>query len=161
MWTKNNGILVKNAHLCRCLTMRKYVPEFTKTGFWKFCFVVLHDIRHGRTVWVSHIYGECVDVFISFCLFNSTVFNRLQGTTRSWTQKQCDDAFYYDMINACDCAYSGWYASLQLITCKGTAYAFWKAVRGFGRHYYSKKNKAYCKNECIIPYGSPKLTYFV
>ena len=98
-----------------------------------------------------------VIVFFHKCKPSYTVYELssfIQGVTRGWTRKQCDNAFYNDMYNACLCRYpSVW--SWKFYSCKGTALTLWKIVDVFSGSYFGKKVKDFCKKDCILPYGSP------
>ena len=58
------------------------------------------------------------------------------------------------MYNACLCKYpSVW--SWNFYGCRGAALTLWTVVDTFGASYFGKVEKDFCKNDCILPYGSP------
>jgi len=83
------------------------------------------------------------------------------GKTDQWTKDQCDNSFYNDMENQCLCNYPEWSQTLVYQACKLWAKTLWEVVHVFGGQYFIKDEQKFCKNECIIPFGSPNMTLLV
>ena len=84
-----------------------------------------------------------------------------QGTTRNWTREECDQALYQDASDACECSYPGILATAERLACKEMAEGIYMAVRVFSESYFSRKAQDFCENDCVVLYGSPKLSNLI
>jgi len=83
------------------------------------------------------------------------------GKTDSWTKDQCDETFLKDMENMCLCTYPSRYQALIYDACIVWAKTLYEVVHLFGGPYFTKVEKDFCKDKCILPYGSPNMTLLV
>eukprot|EP00111_Clytia_hemisphaerica_P019640 TCONS_00057940-protein len=83
------------------------------------------------------------------------------GTTDKWTKDECDDTFYYDMANMCECRYPSMYQYALRKMCELWSKTLYEVVHVFGGQYFTKEKKEFCKAKCILPHGSPNMTLLV
>jgi len=67
------------------------------------------------------------------------------GHMKKWSQKQCDDRFYHDMIKICNCRYP---IGLARINCHGAARLYWTGPRTVGHTLWTTDYHWYCNLPC-------------
>ena len=73
----------------------------------------------------------------------------------------CDTALYNDAVDACHCAYPGFLAGAERLACEEMAESIYMAVRVFSESYFSTHVKDFCLDDCVLPYGSPRLSNMI
>eukprot|EP00111_Clytia_hemisphaerica_P019639 TCONS_00057938-protein len=99
------------------------------------------------------------DKFTSSCNKHDVCYDC--GFARNWTRSDCDNTLYQDAVDACECAYPGFLASAERLACREMAESIYMAVRVFSESYFSTHIKDFCLNDCVLSYGSPKLSNMV
>ncbi|CAH3153867.1 unnamed protein product [Porites lobata] len=82
------------------------------------------------------------------------------GQRFGWTQNQCDRRFERDMYRLCKKEHGSkkrWLFSFpsKYQRCKGFARLYYRAVRTFGKYYWSDPSERWCSEGCTRALGNP------
>lgn len=61
------------------------------------------------------------------------------------TQKQCDDKFFYDLMDACKKAYTEWWQLGALATCEGVVHTYYQSVNALGHSFWVAAQEEGCE----------------
>ncbi|XP_057306447.1 uncharacterized protein LOC130644743 isoform X3 [Hydractinia symbiolongicarpus] len=105
----------------------------------------------------SKIPGPFTSVFKQACNKHDVCYNC--GQLRSWSQRQCDKRFEQDMRKICKCEYKKWYQKITRSKCLLFAKTYYGIVKLAGKNFYLRRSLSWCKNNCVIPRGSPHVPF--
>ena len=90
------------------------------------------------------------NILLSVIHIQKQFFHIFKGSTKGWSQSECDDRFYSDSKKVCDCKFKQWYQALEKGKCHGAALAMYGIVKAAGSNFYLSSSHDYCNgNSCI------------
>lgn len=115
------------------------------------CEVSQNGCGSGITAKVPMLYRE---VFTPSCNKHDNCYGC--GKMRGWSQDECDNRFYQDMMLACKCNFK---TDVAILDCYSKAAVYFNVVQFVGENFYMETSEEFCNKPCMVERASPYVSY--